>query len=163
MKKKFLALITATVISAPAVFAFHEADTDHLASGMPVVFTATGLKFTPQQHSELRAIAQTWYSSECFMSSQLDMDVLVDQAGNGTVIMRWPTKESYVREGSNSPQRPMILPVGLNSLLEVYPLALVALQSETLNRKGFWGVVAPASSVVSKSHLAGVLVAQSNA
>ena len=101
MKKKFLALITATMISAPAVFAFHEADTDHLASGMPVVFTATGLKFTPQQHSELRAIAQTWYSSECFMSSQIDMDVLVDKAGNGTVIMRWPTKESYVRDQKN--------------------------------------------------------------
>ena len=101
MKKKLLALITTTMISAPTVFAFHEADTDHLASGMPVVFTATGLKFTPQQHSELRAIAQTWYASECFMSSQIDMDVLVDKAGNGTVIMRWPTKESYVRDQKN--------------------------------------------------------------
>ena len=35
------------------------------------------------------------------MSSQIDMDVLVDQAGNGTVIMRWPTKESYVRDQKN--------------------------------------------------------------
>ena len=109
MKKKLLALITTTMISAPTVFAFHEADTDHLASGMPVVFTATGLKFTPQQHSELRAIAQTWYSSECFMSSQIDMDVLVDQAGNGTVIMRWPTKESYMADQKTlaEPSQPM--------------------------------------------------------
>ena len=109
MKKKLLALITTTMISAPTVFAFHEADTDHLASGMPVVFTATGLKFTPQQHSELRAIAQTWYSSECFMSSQIDMDVLVDKAGNGTVIMRWPTKESYMADQKTlaEPSQPM--------------------------------------------------------
>ena len=109
MKKKLLALITTTMISAPTVFAFHEADTDHLASGMPVVFTATGLKFTPQQHSELRAIAQTWYASECFMSSQIDMDVLVDKAGNGTVIMRWPTKESYMADQKtiSNPNKPM--------------------------------------------------------
>ena len=98
MKKKFLTMMAAAFISAPAVFAFHEEDTGHLIAGMPVVFMATGVKFTPQQHSELRAIAQTWYSSECFMSSQIDMDVLVDKAGNGTVIMRWPTKESYVRD-----------------------------------------------------------------
>ena len=97
------------MISASVVFAFHEADTDHLASGMPVVFTATGLKFTPQQHSELRAIAQTWYASECFMSSQIDMDVLVDKAGNGTVIMRWPTKESYMADQKTlaEPSQPM--------------------------------------------------------
>ena len=109
MKKKFLTLITATIISATVVFAFHEADTDHLASGMPVVFTATGLKFTPQQHSELRAIAQTWHASECFMSSQIDMDVLVDKAGNGTVIMRWPTKESYMADQKTlaEPSQPM--------------------------------------------------------
>ena len=35
------------------------------------------------------------------MSSQIDMDVLVDKAGNGTVIMSWPTKESYVRDQKN--------------------------------------------------------------
>ena len=98
MKKKFLALITAAIISAPAVFAFHEEDTGHLIAGMPVVFMATGVKFTPQQHSELRAIAQTWFASECFLSQRMSMDLLVDAEGKGTLVMRWPTKESYVRD-----------------------------------------------------------------
>jgi len=98
MKKKFLALITAAIISAPAVFAFHEEDTGHLIAGMPVVFMATGVKFTPQQHSELRAIAQTWFASECFLSQRMSMDLLVDAEGKGTLVMRWPTKESYIRD-----------------------------------------------------------------
>ena len=98
MKNKFLALITAAIICAPAVFAFHEEDTGHLIAGMPVVFIATGVKFTPQQHSELRAIAQTWFASECFLSQRMTMDLLVDEEGNGTLVMRWPTKESYVRD-----------------------------------------------------------------
>ena len=60
----------------------------------------------------------------------------------------------------DSPQSLSVSRSALNSLLEVCPLALVALQSETLNRKDFLGVVAPASSVVSKSHLVASLVAQ---
>ena len=71
MKKKFLTMMAAAFISAPAVFAFHEEDTGHLIAGMPVVFMATGVKFTPQQHSELRAIAQTWFASECFLSQRM--------------------------------------------------------------------------------------------
>ena len=63
----------------------------------------------------------------------------------------------------DNPQKAFASRFALNSLLEVYPLALVALQSETLNRKGFWGAVAPASSVVSKSHLVAFWVAQSDA
>ena len=63
----------------------------------------------------------------------------------------------------DSPQNLFVLRFALNSLLENFPLVLVALQSETLNRKGFWGAVAPASFVVSKSHLVASLVAQSNA
>ena len=98
MKKKFLALITAAFICAPAAFAFHEEDTGHLIAGMPVVFMATGVKFSPQQHSELRAIAQTWFASECFLSQRMTMDLLLDEEGNGTLVMRWPTKESYVRD-----------------------------------------------------------------
>ena len=98
MKKKFLALITAAIISAHAVFAFHEEDTGHLIAGMPVVFMATGVKFTPQQHSELRAIAQTWFASECFLSQRMSMDLLVDAEGKGTLVMRWPSKESYIRD-----------------------------------------------------------------
>ena len=98
MKKKFLALMTAAFICVPTVFAFHEEDTGHLIAGMPVVFMATGVKFTPQQHSELRAIAQTWFASECFLSQRMTMDLLVDEEGNGTLVMRWPTKESYVRD-----------------------------------------------------------------
>ena len=98
MKKKFLTMMTAAIISAPALFAFHEEDTGHLIAGMPVVFMATGVKFTPQQHSELRAITQTWFASKCFLSQRISMDLLVDEAGNGTMVMRWPTKESYVRD-----------------------------------------------------------------
>tara|TARA_E500000081_G_C5802687_1_gene205598 strand:- start:26 stop:466 length:441 start_codon:yes stop_codon:yes gene_type:complete len=98
MKKKFLAMMTAAIISAPALFAFHEEDTGHLIAGMPVVFMATGVKFTPQQHSELRAIAQTWFASECFLSQRMSMDLLVDAEGKGTLVMRWPTKESYIRD-----------------------------------------------------------------
>jgi hypothetical protein len=101
MKKKLLAMITAAIISTPAVFAFHDEDTDQLAAGMPVIFMVTGFKFTPQQHSEVRAALQTVSTSECYLSQRFNADVLVDQAGNGTVIMRWPTKESYVRDQKN--------------------------------------------------------------
>ena len=77
-------------------------------------------------------------------------------------------------DGSWTQQRKLVLliPKSLSYLvshsarqleLEDFPLALVALQSETLNRKGFWGAVAQASFLLPKSHLAGVLVAQSNA
>jgi hypothetical protein len=37
MKKKFLAMITAAIISTPALFAFHEEDTGLLTAGMSVV------------------------------------------------------------------------------------------------------------------------------
>ena len=98
MKKKILAIIVAAIISAPALFAFHEEDTDHLVAGMPVVFMVTGLKITPQQHLEARASTQALYASECFLSQRISMDVLVDEMGNGTMIMRWPTKESYMAD-----------------------------------------------------------------
>ena len=54
MKKKFLALITADIISAPSLFAFHDEDTSLLTAGMPVVYMVSGFKFTLQQHSEAR-------------------------------------------------------------------------------------------------------------
>ena len=28
----------------------------------------------------------------------MSVDLLLDAAGNGTLVMRWPTKESYVRD-----------------------------------------------------------------
>ena len=98
MKKKFLTMMAAVFISAPVLFAFHEEDTGHLIAGMPVTFMVTGVKFTPQQHSELRAIAQTMYASECFLSLRMSVDLLLDAAGNGTLVIRWPTKESYIRD-----------------------------------------------------------------
>jgi hypothetical protein len=109
MKKKILAIITAAIISTPTLFAYHDEDTDHLAAGMPVVFMATGFKFTPQQHSEARAALQTWYASECFLSQRISMDALIDEAGNGTIIMRWPTKESYMADQKTitDPNQPM--------------------------------------------------------
>ena len=98
MKKKFLALITAAIISAPTLFAFHDEDTSLLTAGMPVVFMATGFKFTPQQHSEARAALQTVYASKCYLSQRFNADLVVDAAGNGIMILRWPTKESYMAD-----------------------------------------------------------------
>ena len=95
MRKKFLAIMTATIISAPSLFAYHDQDIDHLTAGMPVVFMITGLKFTPKQHSEARAALQTVYASKCYLSQRFNADLLVDAAGNGTMILRWPNKESY--------------------------------------------------------------------
>ena len=95
MKKKFLALITAAIISAPSLFAFHDEDTSLLTAGMPVVYMVSGFKFTPQQHSEARAALQTVYASKCYLSQRFNADLVVDAAGNGTMILRWPTKESY--------------------------------------------------------------------
>ena len=96
--KKFLAMITAAIISTPTLFAFHDEDTDQLASGMPVVFMVTGYKFTPEQHSEARAALQTMYASECYLSQRFNADLLVDAEGNGTMVLRWPTKESYMAD-----------------------------------------------------------------
>ena len=98
MKKKFLALITAAIISAPALFAFHDEDTGQLAAGMPVVYLVTGFKFTPQQHSEARAALETVSTSECYLSQRFNADLLVDAEGNGTMVLRWPTKESYMAD-----------------------------------------------------------------
>ena len=93
--KKFLATITAAIICTPALFAFHGSNSDQLADGMPVVFTISGYKFTPQQHSEARAALQTIYASECYLSQRFNIDLLTDAAGNGTMMLRWPTKESF--------------------------------------------------------------------
>ena len=98
MKKKLLAMITAAIISTPNLFAFHDGDTDQLAAGMPVVFMVTGYKFTPEQHSEARAALQTMYASECYLSQRFNADLLVDAEGNGTMVLRWPTKESYMAD-----------------------------------------------------------------
>ena len=98
MKKKFLAMITAAIISTPSLFAFHEEDTGLLTAGMPVVYMISGFKFTPQQHSEARAALQTVYASKCYLSQRFNADLLVDAAGNGTMILRWPTKESYLAD-----------------------------------------------------------------
>jgi hypothetical protein len=98
MKKKFLALITVAIISTPTLFAFHGSNTDQLADGMPVVFMITGYKFTPQQHSEARAALQTMYASECYLSQRFNVDMLVDAAENGTMMLRWPNKESFMAD-----------------------------------------------------------------
>ena len=96
--KKFLAMITAAIISTPALFAFHDEDTGLLTPGMPVVYMVSGFKFTPKQHSEARAALQTVYASKCYLSQRFNADLLVDAAGNGTMILRWPTKESYLAD-----------------------------------------------------------------
>jgi hypothetical protein len=98
MKKKFLAMMTAAIIGAPTLFAFHDEDTDLLTAGMPVVYMVTGFKFTPQQHSEARAALQTVYVSECYLSQRFNADLLIDATGNGTMILRWPSRESYIAD-----------------------------------------------------------------
>ncbi len=102
-------MITAAIISAPFLFAFHDEDTSLLTAGMPVVFMATGFKFTPQQHWEARAALQTVYASKCYLSQRFNEDLLVVAAGNGTMLLRWPTKESYVADQKtiSDPSRPM--------------------------------------------------------
>ena len=107
--KKFLVMIIAAIISTPTLFAFHDEDTDQLAAGMPVVFMVTGYKFTPEQHSEVRAALQTMYVSECYLSQRFNADLLIDAAGNGTMILRWPTKESYMADQKtiSDPNKPM--------------------------------------------------------
>ena len=41
MKKNLLAIIAAAFISVPSLFAFHDLETNHLVSGMPVLFIVT--------------------------------------------------------------------------------------------------------------------------
>ena len=102
-------MITAAIISAPSLFAFHDEDTSLLTDGMPVVLMATGFKFSPQQHWEASAALQTVYASKCYLSQSFNVDLLVDAAGNGTMILRWPTKESYVADQKtiSDPSQPM--------------------------------------------------------
>ena len=96
--KKFLAMITAAIISTPALFAFHDEDTGLLTAGMPVVYMVSGFKFTAKQHSEARAALQNVYASKCYLSQRFNADLLVDASGNGTMVLRWPTKESYMAD-----------------------------------------------------------------
>ena len=107
--KKFLAMISAAIISTPALFAFHDEDTDLLTAGTPVVYMVSGFKFTPKQHSEARAALQTMYASECYLSQRFNADLVVDAAGNGTMILRWPNKESYEADQKtiSDPNKPM--------------------------------------------------------
>ena len=98
MKKNLIAIIVATFISIPSLFAFHDLATDHLVSGMPVVFIVTGPKFAPAMHDAVRTYVGKWYSSDCFMSLQNTVDATVDSEGKATLIMRWATKEAYIHD-----------------------------------------------------------------
>ena len=98
MKKNVIAIIVATFINIPALFAFHDLVTDHLVSGMPVVFIATGPKFPPAMHGAVRSAVGRWYSSDCFMSLQNTVEATVDSEGRGMVIMRWATKKAYIHD-----------------------------------------------------------------
>ena len=54
MKKTLIALIAAAFISVPSLFAFHDLETNHLVSGMPVLFIVTGPKFPPTKHDAVK-------------------------------------------------------------------------------------------------------------
>ena len=98
MKKNLIAIIAAVFISIPSLFAFHDLETDHLVSGMPVLFIVTGPKFPPAMHDAVRTYVGKWYSSDCFMSLQNTVDATVDSEGKATLIMRWATKEAYMHD-----------------------------------------------------------------
>ena len=71
---------------------------DHLVDGMPVVVIVTGQKITPQQHSEFKAAIDEWYALDCFLSQQHSVDIVVDADGAVTHVVRWATKEAYLRD-----------------------------------------------------------------
>ena len=98
--KKFLAILTAAIVNTPVLFAGGHVNIpiDHLVDGMPVVFMVTGQKITPQQHSEFKAVIDEWYASDCFMSQQHSVDVVVDADGAVTHVVRWATKEAFLRD-----------------------------------------------------------------
>ena len=98
MKKIFISIAVAICTCAPSLFAFHDQPTSHLISGEPVMFIVTGPKFSPALHDAVKTAIGRYYSSDCFMSQQNNLDVTVDQEGNATIIMRWATKEAFVRD-----------------------------------------------------------------
>ena len=98
MKKTFISLALAICTSVPSLYAFHDQSTDHLVSGEPVMFIVTGPKFSPASYDAVRTAIGRYYSSDCFMSQQNNLDVTVDQEGNATIVMRWATKEAYVHD-----------------------------------------------------------------
>jgi hypothetical protein len=91
-------MTTAAIISTPTLFAFHESNTDQLAAGMPVVFVVTGQTITQDQHPDFKAAIDEWYASDCFMSQQHLVDIVVDADGAVTYILRWATKEAFLRD-----------------------------------------------------------------
>ena len=98
MKKTLIAIIAAAFISVPSLFAFHDLETNHLVSGMPVLFIVTGPKFPPAKHDAVKTYIEKWYSSDCFMSLQNTVDATVDSEGKAILIMRWATKEAYMHD-----------------------------------------------------------------
>ena len=98
MKKTLIAIIAAAFFSVPSLFAFHDLETNHLVSGMPVLFIVTGPKFPPAKHDAVKTYVEKWYSSDCFMSLQNTVDATVDSEGKATLIMRWATKEAYMHD-----------------------------------------------------------------
>ena len=98
--KKFLAILAVAIINTPVLFAGAHVNIpiDHLVDGMPVVFMVTGQKITPQQHSEFKAVIDEWYASDCFLSQQHSVDIVVDADGAVTHVVRWATKEAFLRD-----------------------------------------------------------------
>ena len=62
------------------------------------MFIVTGPKFSPASYDAVRTAIGRYYSSDCFMSQQNNLDVKVDQEGNATIVMRWATKEAFVHD-----------------------------------------------------------------
>ena len=58
------------------------------------MFIVTGPKFSPASYDAVRTAIGRYYSSDCFMSQQNNLDVTVDQEGNATIVMRLGYKRS---------------------------------------------------------------------
>ena len=98
MKKILISIAVAICTCVPSLFAFHDQPSSHLVSGEPVMFIVTGPKFSTASHNAVKTAIERYYSSDCFMSQQNNLDVTVDQEGNATIIMRWATKEAFVHD-----------------------------------------------------------------
>ena len=45
-----------------------------------------------------RPVIDEWYASDCFLSQQHSVDIVVDADGAVTHVVRWATKEAFLRD-----------------------------------------------------------------
>mgnify|MGYP001193563195 FL=1 len=100
MMKKLIFITIATILNTPILFAYGHISVGHLVDEMPVVIITTGQQLTSQQRPEFKAVVDEWFASDCFMSKQHSVDVVVDAEGMVTHILRWSTKAAFDRDAT---------------------------------------------------------------